>query len=61
MLVPHVHGGIGIFSDTFNIINIDKNGKIKLDLKIVGEKTKVPLSEIVKKYRPEQMMKALFK
>jgi predicted phosphodiesterase len=51
----------GIFQDTYNIIDIDKNGEIKLELKIVGEKTKIPLSDIVKKYNPEHRMKALFK
>jgi 3',5'-cyclic AMP phosphodiesterase CpdA len=51
----------GIFQDTYNIINIDKHGEIKLELKIVGQKAKVPLSDVVKKYKPEQMMKDLYK
>ncbi len=51
----------GIFQDTYNIIDIDKNGEIKLDLKIVGQKAKVPLSEIVKRYKQEQRLKDLYK
>lgn len=50
----------GIFQDTYNIINIDKNGEIKLELKIVGEKEKIALSDIVKSYRPKFRMKGLF-
>ena len=51
----------GIFQDTYNVIDINKDGEIKLELKIVGQKAKVPLSEIVKKYKSEQRMKALYK
>jgi Icc protein len=51
----------GIFQDTYNIIDIDKKGEIKLDLKIVGQKAKVPLSNIVKKYKQEQSLRDLYK
>ena len=41
----------GIFEDTYNIIDI-KDGKINVDIKIVGGK-RMPLSDIVKKYESE--------
>ncbi len=41
----------GIFEDTFNIIDI-KDDKIHIDIKIVGGE-RMPLSEVVKKYDPE--------
>ena len=40
----------GVFDDTYNIINI-QDGKIEIDIKIVGGK-RMALSDIVKKYEP---------
>jgi len=45
----------GVFKDTYNIIDIDKNNNIKIDIKIVGGK-RIPLSEVVSKYEPEAWM-----
>ena len=42
----------GIFKDTYNIIDIDKNNKINIEMKVVGEKS-IPLSEVVRRYEPE--------
>jgi len=42
----------GVFEDTYNIIDIDSNGKIEIDIKIVGGK-RMPLSEVVNQYNPE--------
>jgi 3',5'-cyclic-AMP phosphodiesterase len=40
----------GFFENTYNILNI-KDGKVSVDMKIVGGK-RMPLSEIVEKYKP---------
>ncbi|HYZ49796.1 MAG TPA: metallophosphoesterase, partial [Nitrososphaeraceae archaeon] len=40
----------GFFENTYNIMNID-DGKVSVDMKIVGGK-RMPLSNIVEKYRP---------
>jgi len=40
----------GFFENTYNIMNI-KDGKVSVDMKIVGGK-RMPLSEIVDKYKP---------
>src|SRR3954467_6450669 len=42
----------GIFEDTYNIIDIEEDGKIEIDLKIVGGK-RMPLYEVVNQYNPE--------
>lgn len=42
----------GIFEDTYNIIDIREDGKIDVDLKVVGGK-RTPLSEIVNRYEPK--------
>ena len=42
----------GIFEDTYNIIDIGEDGKIDIDIKIVGGK-RMPLSEVVDQYNPE--------
>jgi predicted phosphodiesterase len=42
----------GIFKDTYNIIDINKNNKINIEMKVVGEKS-IPLSEVVRRYEPE--------
>ena len=41
----------GFFQNSYNIIDIDKNRKTNIDLKIVGGK-KFPLSELVDNYKP---------
>lgn len=41
----------GFFQNSYNIIDIDKNKKTNIDLKIVGGK-KFPLSEMVDNYKP---------
>ncbi len=38
----------GLFENTYNIVNVDKN-KIQIDLKIIGGK-RIPLEDIVKNY-----------
>ncbi|MFL6369312.1 MAG: hypothetical protein ACJ72F_00595 [Nitrososphaeraceae archaeon] len=38
----------GVFEDTYNIIET-KNGKVNVDIKIVGGK-RTPLSDVVKRY-----------
>jgi len=38
----------GLFDNTYNIVNVDKN-KIQIDLKIIGGK-RIPLEDIVKNY-----------
>lgn len=43
----------GVFEDTYNIIDIDKDNRIDIDIKIVGGK-RIPLSEVVKKYKIEE-------
>jgi 3',5'-cyclic-AMP phosphodiesterase len=43
----------GVFEDTYNIIDIYKDNKIDIDIKIVGGK-RIPLSEVVKKYKIEE-------
>jgi hypothetical protein len=40
----------GVFDDTFNIINV-LDGKIEIDIKVVGGK-RMALSDIVRKYEP---------
>ena len=40
----------GFFENTYNIVNID-DGKVSVDMKIVGGK-RIPLVEIVEKYKP---------
>jgi 3',5'-cyclic-AMP phosphodiesterase len=47
----------GIFHDTYNIIDIE-DGKVQADLKMVGGK-RIPLSEIVKKFKEEARTHAL--
>jgi hypothetical protein len=42
----------GIFEDTYNIIDIREDNRIDIDLKVVGGK-RIPLSEIVHRYQPE--------
>lgn len=42
----------GIFKDTYNIIDINENNKINIEMKVVGEKS-IPLSEVVRRYEPE--------
>jgi 3',5'-cyclic-AMP phosphodiesterase len=41
----------GFTKNTYNIIDIDNNGKVNVDLKIVGGK-RLPLIDILKKHRP---------
>ncbi|MBA3749367.1 MAG: metallophosphoesterase [Nitrosopumilus sp.] len=41
----------GVFEDTYNIIDIQEDGKIEIDIKIVGGK-RIPLSEVVSRYEP---------
>jgi 3',5'-cyclic AMP phosphodiesterase CpdA len=41
----------GVFEDTYNIIDIGENGKVEIDIKIVGGK-RMPLSEVVNQYDP---------
>jgi len=43
----------GVFEDTYNIIDIGKDNRIGVDLKIVGGK-RIPLSEVVYRYEPEE-------
>jgi hypothetical protein len=43
----------GIFKDTYNIIDINENNEINVDMKVVGE-SRIPLSEVVRKYAPEE-------
>jgi len=38
----------GLFENTYNIVNVDKN-KLQIDLKIIGGK-RMPLEDIVKNY-----------
>ncbi len=38
----------GLFENTYNIVNLDKN-KLEIDLKIIGGK-RIPLEDIVKNY-----------
>lgn len=47
----------GVFDDTYNIIDI-KNNKVHVDMKMVGGK-KVPLSEIVKRFKQEVRTQSL--
>jgi 3',5'-cyclic AMP phosphodiesterase CpdA len=42
----------GVFEDTYNVIDIHEDGKIDIDLKIVGGK-RMPLSDVVRRYEPE--------
>lgn len=42
----------GVFEDTYNIIDIREDNRIDIDLKVVGGK-RIPLSEIVNRYQPE--------
>lgn len=42
----------GVFEDTYNIIDINENGDVMVDIKIVGGE-RMPLSDIVTKYDPE--------
>jgi 3',5'-cyclic AMP phosphodiesterase CpdA len=42
----------GVFEDTYNIIDI-KNGEINIDIKTVGGK-RMSLSEVVRKYEPQE-------
>lgn len=42
----------GVFEDTYNIIDLEKDGNLKVDIKIVGG-DRMPLSEIVSRYDPE--------
>jgi 3',5'-cyclic AMP phosphodiesterase CpdA len=42
----------GVFEDTYNIIDIRDDNRIDIDLKVVGGK-RIPLSEIVNRYQPE--------
>jgi 3',5'-cyclic AMP phosphodiesterase CpdA len=50
----------GVFEDTYNIIDVKDGGKIDIDIKIVGGKS-MPLSEVVKRYKPEERKTALSK
>ncbi|MDQ4073129.1 MAG: metallophosphoesterase, partial [Thermoproteota archaeon] len=43
----------GVFEDTYNIIEINENGEIDIDLKVVGGK-RIPLYDVVHKYVPEE-------
>jgi Icc protein len=43
----------GVFEDTYNIIDIDEDGKIDIDLKVVGGK-RIPLYDVVNNYIPEE-------
>ncbi len=45
----------GVFEDTYNIIDILEDNKIKVDLKVVGGK-RMPLSEIVNRYEPADII-----
>jgi predicted phosphodiesterase len=49
----------GVFEDTYNIIDV-RNGKIEIDIKIVGGKT-MPLSDVVKGYKSEERKSMLTK
>jgi 3',5'-cyclic AMP phosphodiesterase CpdA len=49
----------GVFEDTYNIIDV-RNGKIEIDIKIVGGKT-MPLSDVVKRYKSEERKSMLTK
>jgi 3',5'-cyclic AMP phosphodiesterase CpdA len=42
----------GVFEDTYNIIDIEKDGVLKVDIKIVGG-DRMPLSDVVSRYDPE--------
>lgn len=42
----------GVFEDTYNIIDLNKDGELKVDIKIVGG-DRMPLSDIVTRYDPE--------
>lgn len=42
----------GVFEETYNIIDVGKDGKIEIDIKIVGGK-RMPLSQVVERYDPE--------
>jgi 3',5'-cyclic AMP phosphodiesterase CpdA len=42
----------GVFEDTYNIIDVNKDGSLKVDIKIVGG-DRMPLSDIVTRYDPE--------
>ncbi|HXT83091.1 MAG TPA: metallophosphoesterase [Verrucomicrobiae bacterium] len=42
----------GVFENTYNIIDIKEDNTIDIDIKIVGGE-KIPLSEIVNNYEPE--------
>jgi len=42
----------GVFEDTYNIIDVKKDGDLKGDIKIVGG-DRMPLSDIVTRYDPE--------
>jgi 3',5'-cyclic-AMP phosphodiesterase len=48
----------GVFEDTYNIIDIGEDGKIDIDIKIVGGK-RMPLSEVVNRYNPEERVHKL--
>jgi 3',5'-cyclic AMP phosphodiesterase CpdA len=50
----------GVFENTYNIIDVKDGGKIDIDIKIVGGKS-MPLSEVVKRYKPEERKTALSK
>lgn len=41
----------GFFKNTYNIVDIKDNGKVNIDIKVVGG-TKFPLIDIVKNYNP---------
>ena len=49
----------GVFEDTYNIIDV-RDGKIEIDIKIVGGKT-MPLSDVVKRYKSEERKSMLTK
>lgn len=42
----------GVFEDTYNIIDLNRDGDLKVDIKIVGGE-RMPLSDIVTRYDPE--------
>jgi 3',5'-cyclic AMP phosphodiesterase CpdA len=42
----------GVFEDTYNIIDIEKDGVLKVDIKIVGG-DRMPLSDVVSRYDPD--------
>ena len=53
MLEQPVHGDIEAYLKyTYNIIDIGEDGKIDIDIKIVGGKS-IPLSEVVNRYEPD--------